>query len=347
MRGLTSGPTVRIPAPVGRITNKMTFARMRDTGPEVLGASYPCRTNLAAHRNFDSCSSVLLPISRLSIEGEHDNWPDTSMDLAQVASRRWSVDEVLASREGLIFPPLVLGTSVMTRVLADVIHLEPVALLGLPDAAMHRHYNLQRIVRTLVQSGLVTKFSQSHRFNIPGRTAFVMNREHPAFEEIQFLVRTIARSVRIEPNQAPNIRGRLNYPDPAVINPQTLLGRPRRTLAIVLAHLRPGIRLVTISRCLGTNPAEKVKIVETLVRDQILSASRFVSELGGRRTWPYRTVSIAQHFWTPALEALIDRLVYLEPHFSSKALIADSLETDAASVMRRRALPPRAPRLAD
>ena len=169
------------------------------------------------------------------------------MEVTAVACRRWTAEEVLSQRAGLTFPPVLLGTSAVTQILADVAQLEPVSQLGLPDAALHRHFNTNVLVGKLVRSGIVTKLTRTGRFDSGARTTLIMNREHPAFAELRELVRSIAVSGSLDANvPGPDVSGMLQYPVPATVDLRSLFGTPRRTLAIVLAHLRPGLRIVTI-----------------------------------------------------------------------------------------------------
>jgi hypothetical protein len=260
--------------------------------------------------------------------------------MTAVARNRWAAQDVLAQRAGLTYPPLLLGTSAVTRVLADIAHLEPVSLLGLPEAAVHRHSSVHSLIRKLVRAGIVRKLSRSGRFDSGARTTLIMNRQHPACSELRGLARAIGNHHCADhADLEPDCSGMLQYPDVATVSLRSLFGTPRRTLSIVLAHLRPGIRIITISRCIGTNPGVPAKAVRTLVRDGILRGDRSPLWYRGRIPKRYhRLISVEQSYWTPALEALIDRLVSLDPHFQSKALTADALEADAASEMRRRPL---------
>lgn len=242
------------------------------------------------------------------------------MEVKSVSSRRWTAGDVVTYRAGRTYPKLILGAPALTRVLCDISTLEPVSLLGLPDAALVRHFNLQRIVGTLVRRGIVTKLSRTGRLDRGSRTTLILNREHPAYAELRVLLRTIER---LDPDVAPvlDVRGMLKYPQTDAVDVRSLFGTPRRTLAIILAHLQPGIRQRTMSRCLGLNPAERPKVIETLVRDGILCAKRAPNAR-------YHLIKMTDSFWSPALGRLIDSLVVLEPHFHSKALTASALDAD-------------------
>src|SRR5665213_4225638 len=87
------------------------------------------------------------------------------MEMREVSRRRWTAEQVLSRRRGVAYPPLLLGTSAITRVLADIAEREPVSLLGLADAAILHHNAVHILVAKLAQSGIISKLTRSGVFN--------------------------------------------------------------------------------------------------------------------------------------------------------------------------------------
>jgi len=216
------------------------------------------------------------------------------------------------------YPALFLGQAAATKTLAEIAHLEPVAIEALPERSLVTAQNLGFTTRRLVAVGLVQRYHVDGRRD---RYRLMLARRSPWSDELRAVLKCVGPPRKRWPEppkqlseslavlEGPRVTGLRIFGRPAG-DIETIFGSPQRTVALLLVSSIGAVDASTIARvCNVRTDGDMHRLLDPIEADGI-----FVSRMVGS----IRLYSLPARRWAEPLRQLTRAILENHPILASR-----------------------------